>query len=84
MDFLNGLSDDQTALIGCAAALLVSGTIMSLSYYVGRFFHKTQMTPEPKEPHILRMPNPITPQSRKLTALHAVRTETERPLRRAA
>jgi hypothetical protein len=30
------LSDDQIALVGCAAALTVAGTIMSLSYYIGR------------------------------------------------
>jgi len=30
------LSDDQIALVGCAAALLLMGTIMSLSYYIGR------------------------------------------------
>jgi len=38
MDMLiqNQLSDDQWALIGCAAALVLCGTIMSLSYYVGR------------------------------------------------
>jgi hypothetical protein len=30
------MSDDQIALFGCAAALLVAGAIMSLSYYIGR------------------------------------------------
>ena len=33
--FLN-LGDDGTALVGCAIALLVCGTMMSLSYYLGR------------------------------------------------
>lgn len=38
MDFLiqNHLSDDQWALIGCAAALVLSGTMMSLSYFIGQ------------------------------------------------
>jgi hypothetical protein len=35
MDILNNLSDDQLALLGCMGALLISGTIMCLSYYVG-------------------------------------------------
>jgi hypothetical protein len=30
------LTDDQIALLGCAAALSVAGAIMSLSYYIGR------------------------------------------------
>ena len=36
MQFFENLSDDQLALLGCGAALLVSGTLMSLSYYFGR------------------------------------------------
>jgi hypothetical protein len=32
----NSLTDDQVALLGCAAALFVTGTMMSLSYYIGR------------------------------------------------
>jgi hypothetical protein len=35
MELLNNLSDDQLALLGCFVALIVSATIMSLSYYVG-------------------------------------------------
>jgi len=35
MELLNTLSDDQLALLGCFAAIVVSATIMSLSYYVG-------------------------------------------------
>lgn len=35
-EIVNGLTDDQIALIGCGIALIVSGTIMSLSYYIGR------------------------------------------------
>ncbi len=38
MDFIvqNQLSDDQWALLGCAAALVLSGTLMSLSYFLGQ------------------------------------------------
>ncbi|HEV8002654.1 MAG TPA: hypothetical protein VGP63_22395 [Planctomycetaceae bacterium] len=36
IELWKSLSDDQMALVGCAAALLVTGTIMSLSYYIGR------------------------------------------------
>lgn len=35
MELLNTLSDDQLALLGCFAAIVVSASIMSLSYYVG-------------------------------------------------
>jgi|GEM_PF-2322245 hypothetical protein len=35
-EIVNTLTDDQIALIGCFVALVVSGTVMSLSYYVGR------------------------------------------------
>ena len=36
LELLKSLSDDQIALVGCATALLMMGTIMSLSYYIGR------------------------------------------------
>jgi hypothetical protein len=36
IELLKTLSDDQIALLGCATALCVAGTIMSLSYYIGR------------------------------------------------
>jgi hypothetical protein len=84
MDFLYGLSDDQTALVGCAAALFVCGTLMSLSYYVGRLFHKTQAAPEPNEPHTLKMPDPLMLQSKKQASAHPVAIESERTRRRAA
>jgi hypothetical protein len=77
MDFLNGLSDDQTALLGCAAALLVCGTLLSLSYYAGKFFHKTHAAPEPQEPHTLKMPNPVALQSKKLRSVHAATLEAD-------
>jgi hypothetical protein len=35
-ELLKTLSDDQIALLGCAGALTLAGTIMSLSYYIGR------------------------------------------------
>lgn len=31
---LSGFTDDQIALIGCVAAVLVCGGLMSLSYYL--------------------------------------------------
>ncbi len=37
MDLLQNVSDDQTALVGCFVALIVSGLLMSLSYYVGQW-----------------------------------------------
>jgi hypothetical protein len=36
MELLSNLSDDQMALLGCATALVCTGTLMSLSYFVGR------------------------------------------------
>lgn len=33
---LNNLTDDQVALLGCLLALVVTGTLMSLSFYVGK------------------------------------------------
>ena len=36
MDLTQHLSDDQTALIGCALALLASGGLMWASYFVGQ------------------------------------------------
>lgn len=38
MEFVvqNQLSDDQWALIACAAAVILCGTIMSLSYFIGQ------------------------------------------------
>jgi len=45
MAFLQNLTDDQTALLGCAGALLAAFITMSLSYHVGnavRGGHTTQ------------------------------------------
>jgi hypothetical protein len=36
MELFSNLSDDQVALLGCAAALVTTGTIMCLSYFIGR------------------------------------------------
>jgi hypothetical protein len=36
IELFKSLTDDQKALFGCAAALSLAGTIMSLSYYIGR------------------------------------------------
>jgi len=36
MELFNNASDDQIALMGCAAALLFSGGLMYLSFFVGR------------------------------------------------
>ncbi len=37
MELLQNLSDDQFALVSCTAALFVTGGMMSLSYYIGRW-----------------------------------------------
>ena len=34
MELLDGLTDDQVALVGCAAALVICGGLMSLSAFV--------------------------------------------------
>ncbi len=44
MDLLQNLSDDQTALLGCFAALTASGLLMSLSYYVGQWNQSDKLT----------------------------------------
>lgn len=81
MDLFNGLSSDQTAVIGCAAAIVVCGTVMSLSYYVGRFFHGSQHSPEPNEPQTLKMPDPATLQASQRQTVPLPANET---FRRAA
>jgi hypothetical protein len=35
MAFLQNLTDDQTAMLGCAGVLLAAFVMMSLSYHVG-------------------------------------------------
>jgi hypothetical protein len=36
IELWKSMSDDQIALVGCAAALFITGMMMSLSYYIGR------------------------------------------------
>lgn len=36
MELFSNLSDDQIALVGCAAALASTGTLMCLSHFIGR------------------------------------------------
>lgn len=53
MELLNTLSDDQLALLGCFAAIVVSATVMSLSYYVGP---ARKTAPAPRTlPHVERL-----------------------------
>jgi hypothetical protein len=35
MELFSNLSDDQIALLGCATALVTTGTVMCLSYFIG-------------------------------------------------
>jgi hypothetical protein len=35
-ELLKTLTDNQVALLGCLLALIVTGTLMSLSFYVGK------------------------------------------------
>ena len=55
MQFFSQLSDDQFALLGCAVALIVTGTMMSLSHYIGlskqRRMQKTTRTLKPGVQH---------------------------------
>lgn len=36
MEFMSGLTDDQTALVGCVVALMVCGLAMTLSGFLGQ------------------------------------------------
>ncbi|REJ72097.1 MAG: hypothetical protein DWQ34_13040 [Planctomycetota bacterium] len=42
MDIVQGISDDQLALLGCAGALLAAFTVMGVSYHVGRLLRGEQ------------------------------------------
>ena len=55
MDLLQNLSDDQTALLGCFAALSAAGLLMSLSYYFGRW-NKIGQSPKPGDTVTHRLP----------------------------
>jgi hypothetical protein len=47
MELFSHLSDDQIALLGCAAALVTTSTIMSLSHFLGRSRNQTASMPAP-------------------------------------
>jgi hypothetical protein len=42
MELLNTLTDDQLALIGSVLALIVCGSMMSLSFHLGRFLRRSR------------------------------------------
>jgi hypothetical protein len=42
MAFLQNLTDDQTAMLGCAGVLLAAFVMMSLSYHVGNAVRGTR------------------------------------------
>lgn len=46
MELLEGLTDDQKAVLGGLAALFISGAIMSASYYLGRWARAKQVRNE--------------------------------------
>ena len=69
MEFFNGLSDDQKAIIGGLVALFASGGLMSASYYLGRSLRRGQDSLDQPAPQIV----PLS------------RAESERPpIRKAA
>ncbi len=57
VELWKSLSDDQMALVGCAVALMVTGTMMSLSYYIGRG-RISQNRQTASEPLVLDSPVP--------------------------
>lgn len=44
MELFNNATDDQIALLFCAGALLVSGGLMYVTYFVGRRRQDAEMT----------------------------------------
>jgi hypothetical protein len=44
MAFLQNLTDDQTAMLGCAGALLAAFVMMSLSFHVGNAVRGSRST----------------------------------------
>ena len=62
MDVLAEFSDDQVALMGCFAALVCSGAVMSLSYYLGGHARGKSQVPhlsaagEETRARVLKMP----------------------------
>ncbi|MBI1313150.1 hypothetical protein GC176_17810 [bacterium] len=45
MEIFQNASDDQIALMGCAAALLFSGGLMYVSYFVGQGRRSSESQP---------------------------------------
>ena len=66
MDLLSGLTDDQTALLGCAVSLAVCGLLMVLSYYVGQVRRR-----QPQESAL--------PTTLRLSEMHAAQPSAVRP-----
>ncbi len=56
MTLFSGMTDDQIALLGCFAALVVCGGLMSLSYYI-----RPRRTLERETETTLRFPVRETP-----------------------
>ena len=44
MDLFSNASDDQIALMGCAAVLLFSGGLMYVSFFIGRHGQSDETT----------------------------------------
>jgi hypothetical protein len=45
MAFLQNLTDDQTAMLGCGAVLLAAFVMMSLSYHIGNAVRGRRTSP---------------------------------------
>ena len=57
MEFLNSLTDDQTALLGCFAALTVCGIVMALSYHLGPSSRRQATNqPQHRDPNHVSIP----------------------------
>ena len=63
MDLLNSLTTDQLAILSCLGAVIVSMTIMSLSYYLGPASRTTQTTR--RLPHVEQIKNQTVSEDRK-------------------
>ena len=50
MTFLQNLTDDQTAILGCSVLLLVAFVTMSVSYHVGVIVRGARSPQHPAEP----------------------------------
>lgn len=67
MDIFRNASDDQIALMGCAVALLLSGGLMYVSYFVGRL-RQPQETQEPIRLGVRRPDHDAAPASERKAA----------------